>query len=82
MCDSFSQCYRISEGFWRASKRSKLSSAAWAFDVVLNSRLQEILRQRIIEIYDIASVFSQFCALFRQFEKFSMDTKFGDSIVH
>ena len=66
MCDNFSQCYHLPEGFWRASKRSKFSRAACAFDVVLNSRLQEILRQRIIQISDIASIFSQFCAHVRQ----------------
>ena len=66
----------------RASKRGKLSRAAQVFDVVLNSRQQEIPEQKLSQIYDIASIFTQFCADVRQLQKFSMDTKFKDLIVH
>ena len=38
--------------------------------------------KKLSQIYDVASIFNQFCAYVRQLKKFSMDTKFGDFIVH
>ena len=38
-------------------------------------------RAKLSQIYDIASIFTQFCAYVRQLKKFSMDTKFRDFIV-
>ena len=43
--------------------------------------LQEVPEQIISQIYDIASIFTHFCAHVRQLKKFSIDTKFGDLIV-
>ena len=50
----------------KATKRGKFSRAAWEFDVVLDSRQKEIPKQKIIQIYHSASIFSQFCAYLRQ----------------
>ena len=50
----------ILERFQRATKRGKFSRTAWEFDVVLNSRQQEILKQKLNQIYNIASIFTQF----------------------
>ena len=44
----------------------KFSRAAWEFDIVLNSRQQEVPQQNLSQIYDIASIFIHFCALVRQ----------------
>ena len=33
-------------------------------------------------VYEIASIFTQFCAYVGQLKKFSMETKFGDFILH
>ena len=51
------------------TKCGKFSRAAWKFDVVLNSRPQEILKQKIIQIYHLASIFTQFCAYVRPLQK-------------
>ena len=56
--NSFQQHYHISERFRRATKSGKFSRAVWEFDVVLIS----ILEQKIIQIKDIASIFTHFCA--------------------
>ena len=70
----------------RPRKRGKLSRAALVFDAVLNSRQYEIPAQNLSQIYDITSIFTQFCADVRQLKKFfswfSMDTTFKDLIVH
>ena len=50
----------ILERFQRATKRGNFSRTAWEFDVVLNSRQQEILKQKLNQIYNIASIFTQF----------------------
>ena len=39
-------------------------------------------KSQLSQIYDIASIFPRFCAHVRQLKKFSMDTKFGNFIVH
>ena len=44
--------------FWRAAKRGKFSRGAWEFNVVLNSRQKEIPEHKIIQIYDIPSIFT------------------------
>ena len=44
----------------------KFSRAAWEFDIVLNSRQQEVPQQNLSQIYDIASIFIRFCAHVRQ----------------
>ena len=43
----------------RATKRGKFSRAVWKFDVVLNSRQQEIPKQILSQIYEISLVFGQ-----------------------
>ena len=63
------------------TQRCKFSRKAWEFDVVLNSRHYEAPEQKLSQIYDIASIFTHFCAHVRQLKKFSIDTKFGDLIV-
>ena len=66
---------------WHLYKKCrKLSRASWEFDFVLNSEQQEIPEQRNTQIYDIASIFTHFCARVRQLLKFSIDTKFWDLI--
>ena len=70
--------FRISWNLYK--KCGKFSRASWEFDVALNSEQKEIPEQRNIQIYDIASTFTHFCAHVRQLEKFSMDTKFWDLI--
>ena len=73
----------IANIFQRATKCGKFSLAAWQFDVVLNSRhLLEVPEQKLSQIYDIASIFTHFCAHVRQLQKCSIDKKFGDLIVH
>ena len=47
------------------TKRGKFSRAAWEFNVVLNPRQKDILKQKIIQIYHIASIFTQFCTYVR-----------------
>ena len=66
----------------RATKRGKISRASWEFDVVLNSRQKEIPELKLWQMYDIASIFTQFPATLEQLKKFSVDTKFGNFIVH
>ena len=59
---AFSKHYNISERFRRAAKRGKFWRGAWEFNVVLNSRQWEIPEHKIIQIYYIVSIFTQFCA--------------------
>ena len=66
----------------RATKRGKFSRAARVCGVVLNSKHYEIPEQKFRSIYDMSSIFAQFCAYVRQLKKFSIETKFGDFIVH
>ena len=66
----------------RATKRGKFSHSAWAFDVVLNSRQKKIPKQRIIQIYHIVSIFTQFFAYVRQLKNVTMNMKNGHFIVH
>ena len=52
---------------WNLYKKcGKFSRASWEFDVVLSSEQKEIPEQRNIQIYDIASTFTHFCAHVRQ----------------
>ena len=46
----------------RATKRGKFSRAVWVFDVVLNSRQQEIPKRNLSQIYEI---FSVLCSILR-----------------
>ena len=73
----FLQHYRTRERLLRATKRGKFSRAAWEFDVVLNSRQQEIPKQKVIQIYHIASRLTQFCAYVRQLKMFQWTRKWG-----
>ena len=66
----------------RATKRGKFSRSAWEFDVVLNSRQKKIPKQRIIQIYHIVSIFTQFFAYVRQLKNVKMNMKNGHFIVH
>ena len=61
----------------RATNHGKFLCAAWELDVVLNSRLWKIPKQKIIQIYHIASIFTQFWAFVRQFKMFQWTRKFG-----
>ena len=49
----------------RATNHGKFSRAAWELDVVLNSRLWKIPKQKIIQIYHITSIFTKFWAFVR-----------------
>ena len=61
MFSAIIQQKHILERFQRATKRGKFSRAAWEFDVVLNSRQQEIvLKQKLNQNYNIASILTQF----------------------
>ena len=66
----------------RATKRGKFSRSAWEFDVVLNSRQKEIPKQRIIQIFHIVSILTQFFAYVRQLKNVKMNMKNGHFIVH
>ena len=58
--------FHISERFQRETKHGKFSPAAWEFDVVLNLRQYEVPEQKLSQIYDIALIFTHFCARVRQ----------------
>ena len=58
----------------RATTHGKFSRAE--LDVVLNSRLWKIPKQKIIQINHIASIFTQFWAFVRQFKMFQWTRKF------
>ena len=61
MFSAIIQQKHILERFQRATKRGEFSRAAWEFDVVLNSRQQEIvLKQKLNQNYNIASILTQF----------------------
>ena len=48
------------------TQRCKFSRKAWEFDVVLNSRQYEAPEQKLSQMYDIAPIFTHFCASVRQ----------------
>ena len=60
--------------FRRATTHGKFSRAE--LDVLLNSRLWKIPKQKIIQINHIASIFTQFWAFVRQFKMFQWTRKF------
>ena len=75
------QDYHISERFQKATKRGKFSRATWGLDVVmLNSRQLEVPKQKLSQIYDIASIFTHFFALKRDVSTAYCRSSSGDRV--